>query len=369
MKTVKIVHFTSSLRIGGAEAVLFDLITHLDRPPFKHVVISVHGGPYVERLREHHIPVFQVQGLLFRYDLVFWIRLGLLLRRLRPDCLHTLLWSANVAGRIMGWLLGIPTVSVIHNNADQNGRLRTMLDALTIWLPKKIVAVSPQVAASLATRWGAVQSIEVIPNGINAQEILDQGERYKKSRYELGLGEDHFVIGAVGRFHPVKRYDLLIESFAMVNIHHPLSRLVLVGVGSQEGVLRALAQKLGVEQDVIFVVGHEAYGYYSLFDCFALTSNKEGVSVALLEAMSFGLPCVVTNEESAHPVLHSGYNGLVVEAGNVRLLGKALIRLIDDSCLRRRLGECARQTVAQSFTSERMVKSYADIFATLAASK
>lgn len=365
MKAIKLVHFSSSLQIGGAEAILYDLITHLNKPPFKHVVITVHNGPYSERLRSQGIPVFQVRGLLFRYDFLFWIRLWLLLRRLRPDCLHTLLWSANVTGRIMGWLLGIPTVSAVHNNVDQDGRLRNMFDMLTMRLSKKIIAVSPGVADSLRTRWAGARSLEVIPNGINAQEILDQGERYKKSRYELGLADEHFVIGSVGRFHPIKRYDLLLESFAMVNLHQPLSRLVLVGAGPQEGALRARASKLGIEQDVIFVVGHEAYGYYSLFDCFVLTSDKEGISLALLEAMNFALPCVVTHQETHHPVLHNGYNGLMVEAGNGRLLAKALIRLIEDGCLRRRLGECARQTVAQSFTSERMVKAYADIFVSL----
>ena len=92
----------------------------------------------------------------------------------------------------------------------------------------------------------------------------------------------------------------MIESFALVYAKNKNARLVLVGVGSGEAMLRQKAHTLGITHFVVFVIGQQAYGYYSLFDCFAMSSDKEGISIALLEAMAFSLPCVATNSQSIH---------------------------------------------------------------------
>ncbi|GAG38199.1 unnamed protein product, partial [marine sediment metagenome] len=99
------------------------------------------------------------------------------------------------------------------------------------------------------------------------------------------------------------------------------------------------------------------------FDCFVQSSDKEGISIALLEAMSFSLPCVVTNISKQHSVLTSGIDGIVVSAGNMRSLADAITQIILDETKRVSLGYNAQQTVRDRFSLDVMVRAYRHVFA------
>lgn len=366
MKKINLVHITTSLGVGGAEAVLCDLVQNLDARIFQQSVIYFHHGPHVERLKDSCARLYQVKGLLFRYDPVFWFRLFRLLKRLNPDCIHSLLWSANIAARFMSSLLKVPCVNAFHNEARVQGAFRSYLDRLTAHLVTDFIAVSQTVAESIS--WVPASSIQVINNGIDAETIYIKGMQYKKSRYELELSDEQFIIGAVGRLVPIKRYELLLESFALINIQFPLTRLIIVGIGPEEYRLKQQALQLGIDQDVLFVQG-QPYGYYPLFDCYVSTSACEGISMALLEACSFGLPCVVTDDYGQHPVIHSGFNGIVVSQANKYMVSKAIGSLIEEKETRQSMGTHAHETVLQLFRLEYMVQRYSNVFSQIASKK
>lgn len=359
-----LVHLIPTLKIGGAESVLCSIVDHLDPAQFNHHVIYFHDESDSERLRAKGITLHQVKGLFFLYDPTFFLRLFRLIKKLQPSCIHALLWSGNIYGRIIGRMLNIPVISAIHNNIDQDGSFRSVLDRFTAAFSQKIVVVSDEAAHTLRSRhrWIPAERIQVIRNGVNADEVLARGMQFQKSRYDLGLADEHFVIGSVGRFEPIKRYDLLLESFALVNNNYPLTRLVLIGIGSQEQYLRSKAQQLGVEQYVTFVIGENAQYYYSIFDCFVQSSDREGISIALLEAMSFSLPCIVTNVSKQHSVLTSGIDGIVVPAGNMRNLADAITQIVLDETKRISLGYNAQQTVRERFSLDTMISAYRTVF-------
>ena len=236
---------------------------------------------------------------------------------------------------------GIPVVSAWHNNLDQDGWLRNALDFATCGLAQTHIAVSQGVLESAKRIMGAPRlegNTFVITNGINIQRIHAASGASSISRYDLGIKADQFVIGSVGRFEPVKRYDLMLEAFALLHARYPQTRLVLVGSGNLEEQLRLHAHELGIKHAVIFVVGQSAYSYYPLFDCFSLSSDKEGISIALLEAMSFGLPCAITHQGTDHAVIHDGLNGLLVEAGNAQMLAQTWALLMAKPKLAVRMG-------------------------------
>lgn len=346
--------------MGGAEAVLCDLISSMDRNAFEHVVIYIHDGPHRECLASLGVAHYQVRGVVWPYDLIFFIQLLQRIKKIKPDCIHTLLWAANVAGRMAGKLLGIPVVSAWHNNLDQDGKIRNFLDRLTYGLAAKHIAVSQGVVES-AERLGFnlnEDRVQVITNGINIPRIQALSRASPITRLDLGLSQDHFVIGSVGRFMPVKRYDLMLDAFALLHKHYPKVRLVLVGIGQQEELLRSQARELGVADAVTFIVGQPSGPYYPLFDCFSLGSDKEGVSIALLEAMSFGLPCIVTHTGQYHAVIEQGANGQFVPAGNAAALAEGWAKLIIDKDYAQRLGKFAYESVQLRFSSARMCSEY-----------
>ena len=364
MKKAVLVHVISNLGIGGAETVLYQLLCRLDMKQFDHKVICFYDGPYVQKIRDLGIPVYQVKGFVSLYDPVFFARFFSLIKQLQPDCLHTVLWAANLLGRMVAWKYKLPLVQALHNNQDQNGFLRRCIDRFSPKVSGPIVAVSEGVGQSVVayTPWVNTQRMCIIKNGIDALEVQKRAALDPVSREDLGLLSDNFVIGTVGRFEPVKNYAFLLTAFAVLYDKYRKERLVLVGQGSQEHFLKRRAYYLGIDEHVTFISGQPAYKYYPLFDCFVMTSYKEGLSMALLEAMSMGLPCIVTCSEQYHDVLVHEENGLLIPPGNPQLLADALDRLAQDSALRIRLGSAAKKTIEQSFTIDSMINGYMKIY-------
>jgi len=364
MKKTVLVHVISNLGVGGAETVLYYLLRRLDMQQFEHKVVYFHSGPYVQKIESLGIPTYQVKGLIGLYDPFFLVRFFKLIKKLKPDCLHTVLWAANLLGRIAAWKFNLPLVQALHNNQDQNGMVRRLFDHLIPQVTGPIVAVSEGVKESIASYNPAVnkQLMYIIKNGIDARELQTRALSERASRQSLGLEIDNFVIGTVGRFEPVKNYAFLLTAFAVLYDKYRKERLVLVGQGSQEHFLRQRSYHLGIDEAVRFVIGMPAYHYYSLFDCFVMTSHKEGLSMALLEAMSMGLPCIVTVSEPIHDVLIHEKTGLLVPAGNPQALADAIDRLVRDKDLRLSLGAAAQEAVEQSFTLESMVEGYTQVY-------
>jgi len=364
MKKTKLLHITSSLKIGGAEVLLCDIIEKLGNQEFEHEVIFFHNGPRAQRLKKLGITLHHVRGLVCMYDPIFFARLFRLIKKLKPDLIHSLLWAANVSSRLFAKLLKIPHVCAYHAHIDQDGQLRKKIDMATLRFADHVVAVSQSVANSFlcAVPEKKKKSVMVIENGIDAHAIRERAKTEKVLRKELGFAEDDFVIGAVGRFTHHKNFPLLLESFALVHNLLPHVRLVLLGTGPDEQMLKDVAQKLGVAQYVAFVVGQSAYGYFPLFDCFVQSSNTEGISIALLEAMSFGLPCVVIETGAAHPVIEGGKTGLLVKKSDASLLGQNICKLATDRAFAQKIGAASRQNVEARFSIEGMVGAYKKLF-------
>jgi glycosyltransferase involved in cell wall biosynthesis len=195
--------------------------------------------------------------------------------------------------------------------------------------------------------------------------LHQQATKNPLTRRELGIDEHTFVIGAVGRLELIKSYDILIKAFAHLQTL-PAQRpatLCIVGDGSQAAALRALAAELGIAANTMFMgMRDDAYRFYPLFDCFVLSSQSEGLSLALLEAMSFGIPVVTTHTHATHDVITNGIDGILVPPNNPVQLGQALHRLCQNPALHRSIAAAAQQRVQTSFTIDRVVDSFEQIY-------
>jgi glycosyltransferase involved in cell wall biosynthesis len=361
MSKKKILHITSSLKMGGAETVLYTIITNLK--DYDHEVLYVHDGPFVQKLRDAHIPLHHVRGLVSSYDPIFLLRVIKQVKKIKPDYIHSLLWLGNCAGIIAGRLLKIPIVSSFHNNVDQNGGIRNGIDRLLLPYAQQLIAVSDQVKQSVYQQHPKLRKdITVIRNGISCDVLQRDAHTSQKTRAALGIPDTAFLFGSVGRFESVKRYDYLIKVFAQLRARHTDIYLALVGVGSQSEYLKKCARESGVGAHIIFIEGQQAIGYYSLFDCFIQSTAKEGVSMALLEAMGLGIPCVVTNEGRQHEVVLNGDNGLVVDAYDAAAFEKALECIILNKDLARVFSENGRKRIYEDFDLNFTLKSYDSLF-------
>ncbi len=361
MKKIKLLHVISNLDTGGAQTLLFQLVQSLQKEgSYEQVIVAFKGGNYQEKMQTLNIPVHIVKRSLSTYDPVFLYRFYMLIRQERPDCIHSVLWAANFLSRLGAWWYRIPLVQSLHNNLDQNGTIRLLLDRLFSFHTTPTVAVSDGIVRSIDmfAPWMKKHALVVIKNGIEVKDIERKSDLGVVTRKDLGLDTQHFVIGSVGRFEAVKNYALLLTAFALLHDDYPLARLVLVGYGSQERFLRKRAFDLGISDRVVFVINKPGYNYYRLFDCFALSSYKEGISLALLEAMSVGCPVVITSSEYEHDVVVHEKNGLIALGSDPQTLADALARYQRQVSCAVTCGQEAKRMVHESFDIAYMVKKY-----------
>ncbi|MFF9848958.1 glycosyltransferase [Streptomyces litmocidini] len=298
---MKVLHVITGLGIGGAEQQLRLLLRRL--PVRAEVVTLTNPGAVARGIEADGTPVTHL-GMAGNRDLGALPRLTGLIRRGRYDLVHTHLYRANLYGRLAARVAGVRTVlATEHSLGDTQieGRpLSAGTRALYLAgerLGTATVAVSPSVARRLEV-WGVAPSrIRVVPNGIETARFGYTEDRRRLARKLLGLPEDAFVVGGVGRLAPAKRFDRLVRAVASV----PEARLLLVGEGEERERLTALARECGAAHRVLFAgacedpapEGTEGPGLPSLLaamDVFVSASPDESFGLAVVEALAAGLP-------------------------------------------------------------------------------
>lgn len=381
-KKLHIVHFISCLRYGGSEAVLIAIIKGMGTEEYTHTVLYIHGGQHTKTLDDLGVVRYQIKGLLTAHDPFLFIRLFKKLWQLKPDIIHTSLWVANFAGRIVGFLLRIPVVAAYHYDAMYDGKFRNKLDAYTgaRWIPA--VAASSSAAQSLVVKGIVPAKVQVIINGVRPFMVRDAAnaaphhERFLSAvRPEVVRQAHHesfhpepvegskgFVIGMVARFHPVKNHATLFKALALLKQQQIPFRVLLIGDELPEYLAQQIAT-LDLAPHIHFVINQPASAYVASFDCFVLPSVSEGgISLALQEAMAAGVACVVSHEANTESIIKDGENGLLFSARDEQGLSQALIRIINDAQLRALLGNNATRTVQERCSYDRMIELYRTVF-------
>lgn len=354
---MRIAHVISSLKRGGAEVVLASLLNHPTFDTDEHYVIYFHDGPLVEQLSKKNIHLYHIP-----YGLFFPFRFLYRLYAIKPDIIHALLWFSIVCSALSSMLLRIPVVGIFHNNIEQNSTYKNYLDWIVLRLLTRYGAVSQAVADGVCTYhpWLDRTRITVLHNGIDLPS-----NTLPPQRSTYALPDDAIVIGTVGRFESVKRYPWLIDRFLDLCTKHDNLYLLLIGTGSQEQMLRDYVKEKKIDSRVRLIVNQNAYSLYPLCDIFTLTSKKEGISIALLEAMSYGICPIITHEGDTHPVITHGHDGFVVCADDDALFCSYLEQLITDHSLRRNMGKNGLHTVSTRFSRDAMAKQYKKLFTNL----
>ena len=230
-------------------------------------------------------------------------------------------------------------------------------------LTHRFVAVSADIAGRLERYEGIPASrIEVIPNGIAPPEPIDPARR-AALRAEFGFSGDDVVVGAIGRLDPIKNLPMFVRALAKARATDPRVRGLVVGDGPQRDSLAGLVRDLGL-RDRIVLAGHrdDARALAACLDVFVLASYSEGISVALLEAMSAGVPSIVTNVGGNPDVVENGVNGWLVPSDDVGALADAIFAAAASPCDRAARGAAARRRFESHFTLDVMLRRYRSLY-------
>ncbi len=301
-------------------------------------------------------------------DLAATLRLARLIRRERPDILHTHTAKAGTVGRVAALLAGRRrppiVVHTFHGHVLRGyfGPLRSLVfRLLERWLAAHttaLIAVSPQVRDDLVDLHVAPRErFAVIRLGIELDERVNgaQDGRLESRRY-LGIPPDRFAVGWIGRMTAVKRTDDVLLAFKRLRDEGVDAVLCLVGDGPDRLQLERRAHELGVMRDTLFLGYQEDVApFYAAFDALVLPSSNEGTPVSAIEALAAGRPVVATRVGGVPDVVEEGKDGFLVEPGATEELADRLGQLARDPALREQMGRAGRERVLPRYAVDRLV--------------
>jgi glycosyltransferase involved in cell wall biosynthesis len=296
------------------------------------------------------------------------LRLARLIRRVRPQILHTHTAKAGAVGRIAALLAGDArppiVVHTFHGHVLRGyfGPLRTRAFALLERALARgttcLVAVSPEVRDDLV-RLGIAprEKFAVVRLGIELDErVRPEQDGRDETRRMLGIPPDAFTIGWIGRMTGVKRTDDVLLAFRSLRERGVVSRLCMVGDGPDREQLERRAHELGVMRDTLFLgYQDDVAPYFAAFDAFVLPSANEGTPVTTIEALAAGKPVVATRVGGVPDVVRDGEDGFLVAPGDVDELAERLVALAADPELRTRMGAAGRERVLPRYSVARLV--------------
>lgn len=354
---MRILYVIDGLKIGGAEMLLIDLLRAVGRQGHETAVAYFSPGPLRRELEVLDVPALR----LSRHGLVdprALFRLLGLVRRWRPHVVHTHLTKSDLTGQLAAAMGRVPVrVSSAHNTDPWRRRaVLTHINRLVMGRCQQVIAVSQEVHDYLVSVCAyPPEKIVTVENGIDLQRFDPQGQQPMDRTAAWGLGDEHPVIGVVGRLEPQKGHSVLLEAAARVAAEVPETRFVVIGDGPLRSALEAQRGRLGLDGHVTFTgVLRDIPAALAALDVVAFPSLWEGLPVALLEAMAMERPIVATAVGGMAGVLHDGVTGVLVAAGEPDELARGLLRLLRDPVLARRLGTQARDFVREHHSMQAM---------------
>ncbi|MBI5017282.1 MAG: glycosyltransferase [Deltaproteobacteria bacterium] len=362
---MKVLQFISSGGFFGAENVVLQLAEGLQVrnvcQPLVGVVQNDHN-PHVELLeacasRGLEAAAVRCRG---RLDPALVRRLRNLVKSRGIDLVHSHGYKSNLYARLATAGLRTARVATCHNWLGESAKMRGYA-ALDRWVLRgfhRIVAVSGPVKTQLLASGVPAYRVSIINNGVSTASCSPRRPKLEVRR-SLGIPEDSVVVGTVGRVSPEKGHRVLLEAIAGLLAKHPRLVVLIVGDG---GLLENLKGKFSAPWAVFPGLRRDIWDLYGAMDIFGLPSLTEGLPMALLEALSSGLPAVATRVGQVPEVL-SGGCGLVVEPGDAEALAQAISVYLASPDEARAAGERGRDRVAREYSRDAMVERYERVYA------
>ncbi|MBL8878186.1 MAG: glycosyltransferase [Phycisphaerales bacterium] len=357
----------SSLERGGAERQVIHLANGLDRGRFDvHVCSLSNNNPLAESLRSDvTLHILQKRG---KYDASLIFRAARLMRNMRAAIVHSFLFDAEIVGRLAGRWARVPAI-ICSNRCPHltHGRFKLWVKRITAGCFDAMVANSWAGREFECAQGLSKNRVIVIPNGVDVEAF--QPRDALGTRRELGVGPETPLIGMVAHFRGNKNHAMLIRAAAQVVSRHPDARFALAGRPDDprpdslyNDARRLVAQRQLGDRVQFLGERSDVAALYNAFDINVLASKFEGTANVLLEAMACGAATIATDVGDNARVLIDNETGYVIANDDANALADRLLRLIEDSELRRRFGAAGRARAVGEFSIAAMVRKSAEVY-------
>ena len=366
MRKINILILTCSLNVGGAEKHIHDLVLNSDRQKFNFVIVCLYElGAIGQALRDYGIKVYH-NLMRNKLDIFGVWRLSSIIRAEKVDILYiihtpvTLFW-----GILCAKLTSV--ISLTRTTYPVFGvKKRELVDYFVLSFIDKIIVQAKFHKDHLMNSKNIPQEkIELIHNGI-ALERLDKDVDIAALKQAMGIPLESPVVGIVARLSPEKGHlDFLSAASKIIDLF-PQTHFLIVGEGREkkkieekyrELEIHANVHMLGTRSDIPQIV--------SLLNIGVMSSYAETFSNAILEYMAAAKPVVATNVGGTPEMVINGKTGYIVPCNDPGALADAVIRLLKDKYLAKKMGEAGRERVKENFTIQRMINKYEALLANL----
>lgn len=294
-----------------------------------------------------------------------------IMRRLRPDVVHTHTAKAGTLGRIAAITTRVPVVvhtfhgHTFHGYFNKATSLMVSLwESLLARFSSAVIAISPRQAADLIDAGLPRKKVRIIPLGLPLERFAN-GSARGDARSALKIGDDETVIGMVARLVPVKDPFLMVDAVAELSLNDPSTSLLIVGDGPLREEVEAHARHRGVHVRVL-TWRADLENIYPAMDVVALSSKNEGSPVALIEALAAGRPVASTNVGGVADLLADGEYGHLADEATPTGLAGAIARAIETDPAQLAL---ARRSALDRFGSDRLIRDISALYEGLAAAR
>ena len=370
-------HIITKLELGGAQEIVLHAVSHVDRSKYRAVLIAGPGGLLTDEARQlPHVDVHILpelgRHLTLIGDLSTLVTLTKLLRRLHPTVVHTHSSKAGILGRWAAWMAGVPViVHTVHGYGITPAQpswlqhLLVMVERATGWITTCWIAVS-QADIQKGRSWNLFRdNVVLVRPGIDPEpftQLRPQSDR-EHVRKSFGAASGTRLVGTVACLKPQKAPEDFVETARLVIKALPDVRFVLVGDGELRHAVETLIDRYNLHQHM-YLAGwrRDIPAVMQALDVFLLTSHWEGLPRVLLEARSVGLPIVATHVGGASEVVENMTIGTLCEAGNVKELATAVIRLLSCQTTAPDGRERAPSPLPREFHIDETVRQYEGLY-------
>lgn len=360
-----ILHTIETVTPGGAETVLLNLVTHLDKQRFRSVVLLPDNWWLRKELQQYNVEIHQVESRAW-YDFRLPRAILKLIRQEKVDLIHSHLPDQNFYSCLAGYLGGCKTIATYHGPIEL-AAAHEAKQAIKFWWVRRtacaVVVVCDYVGRMLQDLGFSTSKILRIYNGIDVSRVASATRG--SFRKERGFSGETKLVGMVANIRRSKGYEFFVRAARRVLDSIPQARFVAVGDIDEsiaQGARRLVAELglqdhlsfLGFREDVPDILGD--------LDVFALSSTKEGFPLVVLEAMAAGKPVVVTRSGGTEEIVEDGQTGFLVPPADVEALADKICEVLRDPGRAQVMGCRAKVKVTASFTLDKMVRDYEQLY-------
>jgi glycosyltransferase involved in cell wall biosynthesis len=362
---IKLIHLTYDMRIGGTEMVIKNIIEGADKALFEMSIFCIEEpvGPWGMDLQKSGITI-NAKERKTGFDISLIFAISKHLKNHKIDVIHCHQYTPWVYGVLAAFGTKTKVIFTEHGRfyPDSSSWKRKLVNPWLCRITDHITSISKATKLALIEFENIPENrINVVYNGIQPPKV--DSLKTAELKIKLKIPQDTKVIGTIARLDPIKNHLMMLEAFSLVLKDHPNTVLIIVGDGEEHDNILKMIELLDIKDKVI-MPGYDPQPqhYLALMDVFLLSSLSEGTSMTLLEAMSLGKPCVVTDAGGNKEIIIHHQNGVVTANNDAQLFAAGIKELLDDNDTRELYGKNSRTRFSENFVVDSMTSHFQKFF-------